>query len=181
MKIQKSVSGFILLLLLLSVLGVGMAFGAPSPGLDEDSIFNKILWVGSLTFLFGESPDNEFIGFLRILMTVLVFTLIYLGLSMIPGLTRGVAITIGIILSILVGVFFPASVLLAWGTTYATLFAFVIVFGPIIGVTALLVMSPTPSGKIALLKLASVVILWWLVYQFSTWAATLGSAAVGGL
>ncbi len=182
MKMQKSISGLILLLLLLSVLGAGMAFaaGSPSPTLEKDSIVNQILWVGSLTFLFGDSPDNEFIGFLRILMTVLIFTLVYLGLSAIPGLTRGVAITISIILSILVSVFFPASILLAWGTTYATLFAFVIVFGPILGVAALLIMSPTPNRGIAFLKLVAVMALWWTVFQIGTWAAKLGSTAVGG-
>ncbi len=181
MGIQKSVSGFIILILLLSLVG-GMALAqSPSPSLDEDSIFNKILWVGSLTFLFGESPDNEFIGFLRILMVVLVFTLIYLGLSMIPGLTRGVAITIGIVLSILVGVFFPKEILLAWGTTYATIFAFIIVFGPVVAVAAAFLMSPTPNRWWAALKLLGIGILWWLVYQIGTWAARIGSAVVMGV
>lgn len=141
--------------------------------LDIGGFISSVLDVGSLQFL--GSPDNQFIGFIRILMAVLIFTLLYLGLSMIPGISRGIGITIGILLAAMVSVFMPADVLLAWGTSYATLFAFVIVFGPVIGLGTLLIFTPTPNRATAFVKLVSVLALWWLVAHIATLANQLGS------
>lgn len=151
----------------------------PAPrGPEEETRVGKviqgIIGVGSLTFLFGGGADGQLCGFLRILLAVLVFTLLYLLLSMIPGLTRGIAITIGIILAIVVAVFTPCVILLAWGTSYATLFAFVVVFGPVLAGLALLLFTPTPNRRVALLKLAIVVISMWLVREISYWAMQIG-------
>ncbi|MBI2103061.1 hypothetical protein HYT55_04430 [Candidatus Woesearchaeota archaeon] len=151
----------------------------PSPRGPESEtgvgkVIQGIIGVGSLTFLFGGNADSQLCGFLRILLAILVFTLLYLLLSMIPGLTRGIAITIGIILAIVVAVFTPCVVLLAWGTSYATLFAFVVVFGPVLAGLMLLLFTPTPNRRVALLKLMIVVILMWLVREISYWAMQIG-------
>ncbi len=152
--------------------------GTPSPSIigggKITQIWQTILGIGSLQFLFGNNAEGQLCGFLRIIMIILIFTLIYFGLSMIPGLTRGTAITLATILSIVSAVFMPCSIFLAWGTAYATLIAFVVVFGPALAGGAFLLMTPTPNRKIAFLKLAIVLILMWLVAVIGTWAGVIG-------
>jgi len=145
-----------------------------TPADGENKFIQFIFWLGSLSFLFGGQAENQLCGFLRILLAFLVFTILYFLASMIPGLTRGVAITISIILAILVAVFTPCVVLLAWGTSYATIFAFVVIFGPVLAGLALLLFTPTPNRRTAFLKLVSVLALMWLVYSISFWAKQLG-------
>ncbi|MBI2103062.1 hypothetical protein HYT55_04435 [Candidatus Woesearchaeota archaeon] len=173
----------LVILLLLPSFSLASAHGTSTTSgdnsLDIGGFVTKILSVGSLSFL--GSPDNQFIGFIRILMAVLIFTLLYLGLSMIPGITRGIGITIGILLAIMVSVFMPADVLIAWGTSYATLFAFVIVFGPVIAGGAFLLLTPTPSRGAAGLKIVILFILWWLVAHIADWAHKLGSSVGGSI
>lgn len=150
----------------------------PSPSIVGDGkitqIWQTIIGIGSLQFLFGTNADDQLCGFLRIIMAILVFTLLYLGLSAIPGLTRGTAIAIGILLSIVSVIFMPCSIFLAWGTAYATLIAFVVVFGPALAGGAFLLLTPTPNRKIAFLKLIVVLILMWLVAVIGTWAGVIG-------
>ncbi len=185
----KSLSLFMIILLLLSsfVLAVEHTSSTSTEdgSLSFKGVIDGVLGIGQLNFLFGgDSPDNQFIGFVRILLGVLVFTLIYLGLSMIPAFSRGVAIAIGIVLTVLVSIFIPATVLLAWGTTYATFFAFVVVFGPMIGMMMALLFTPTPNRPVAFLKLVVVLVLWWLVAHIAVWATRLGSVTAsnpGGL
>ncbi len=151
---------------------------SPSPPIDGGSqitiIWQTIIGIGSLQFLFSSNADDQLCGFLRIIMAILVFTLLYLGLSAIPGLTRGTAIAIGILLSIVSVIFMPCSIFLAWGTAYATLIAFVVVFGPALAGGAFLLLTPTPNRKIAFLKLMVVLILMWLVAVIGTWAGVIG-------
>ncbi len=151
---------------------------SPSPSIIGSvkitQIWQTILGIGSLQFLFGNNAEGQLCGFLRIVMFILVFTLLYLGLSLIPGLTRGVAVTIGVILSIVSVIFMPCSIFLAWGTAYATLIAFVVVFGPALAGGAFLLLTPTPNRKIAFLKLMVVLILMWLVAVIGTWAGVIG-------
>ncbi|MBI4152566.1 hypothetical protein HY495_02545 [Candidatus Woesearchaeota archaeon] len=175
--IKKTYTLVLILLLLLPSFSLASNHGSSTSSGDSAFDFgkfvSKIIGVGQLTFL--GSSDNQFVGFIRILMAILLFTILYFLLSMIPGLTRGVGIAIGILLAVLVSVFLPKDVLIAWGTSYATLFAFVIIFGPVIGLAVLLISTPTPGRVAALVKLASVLILWWLVAHISTWGHELGS------
>ncbi len=150
----------------------------PSPsvigGGKITEIWQIILGIGSLQFLFGNNAEGQLCGFLRIIMAILIFTLLYMGLSLIPGLTKGTAITIAIILSIVSAIFMPCPVLLAWGTTYATIVSFIVVFGPVLAGGMLLLGTPTPNRKIAFLKLIIVFILMWLVGVIGMWASTIG-------
>ncbi|MBS3169133.1 hypothetical protein J4210_01490 [Candidatus Woesearchaeota archaeon] len=177
MIIKKTYTLVLIVLLLLPSFALAANHGSSAPSGDSSfdigEFVSKIIGVGQLTFL--GSSDNQFVGFIRILMAILLFTLLYFLLSMIPGLTRGVGIAIGILLAILVSVFLPQDVLIAWGNSYATLFSFVIIFGPIIGLGAFLIFTPTPGRGVAFIKLVSVLALWWLVAHISTWAHELGS------
>ncbi len=135
-----------------------------------------ILGIGSLTFLLGDSADNKLIGFVRIAMGVIVFSLLYLGLSLIPGMSKNISITIGIVLAIITSVFMPGSVLAMFGETYAATFAFILIGAPLFGIGALLFATPTPNRVIAFAKFVGVCFLIWLFNNIGTWAAKLVAA-----
>lgn len=165
-------------IILISAFGV-MAAPAEGTGLFDiiGNAVDKILSIGSLTFLFGDSADNKFFGFIRISYAILIFAVLYMGLSLIPNFSRQTAITIGIILAIISAVFTPTSLLATFGTTYATIFALLFIVGPIIGVLALLFMTGTPSRLVAGLKILALTALLLIVNEISHWAIALANAS----
>ena len=157
--------------------------GSPFDGVGD--IFGSILDIGRLDFLYDDdlvdlNPDNKFVGFVRILMAIMVFALIYLGLSMIPHMSRNISIVIASCLTVLTAVFFPAEVLMAFGETYAVIFALIIIGGPIMGILALCFLTPTPRWPHALLKFLAVCGVMWLIHKISLWAQILSGVLSGG-
>lgn len=141
--------------------------------------FDKILDFASLSFIFGsDNPEGKFFGFVRILIAILIFSIIYLGISAIPGMggSRNIAIVIALVLAIMTSIFIPKTVLASFGATYAILFSLIIIGGPVIGITALLIITPTPRWYIALVKLVAVVILYILVEEVSRHAQLIVNA-----
>ncbi len=129
MIIQKGTrNGFLLLASLFLV-------SCQQAGISGSSIYNKILWFGSLGFL-GAS-GNPMSGFMRILVTILVFAIFYeLGGIPIGGgplLTPSIRTTISLILAIISGVFIPTSVLAGIGAAYGTLVALFLIGLPVVG------------------------------------------------
>lgn len=164
---------FLFLLLFLVAI---MAVSVSAKGSGD--IISNILDVGRLEFLFGSGADNQLIGFVRILLAILVFAILYVGLSVIPHVPRNIAITVGVLLAVLVAVFTPKEVLLTMGATYSTIFAFIIIGGPILAIMALCLLTPTPNRAIAFLKFLAVVFVMWLISKISVWADKLGSVVV---
>ncbi|MBI2145957.1 hypothetical protein HYU22_01290 [Candidatus Woesearchaeota archaeon] len=164
------------LLLVLLLLTSSFALAA-TPGQSLKSAFSSILDVGSLKFLLGGQADNQFFGFVRIAIAVLIFALLYMGLSLIPNMSRNTAIVVGIILAIISAVFIPKSVLAAMGETYAVIFSFLIIGGPIAGVGWLVFGTPTLNRFAAALKFFAVLLLMWLVNEIGHWAAKLTAIA----
>ncbi len=167
--------GLLLLFLIVSLLAVSSVMAASLADTLE-KVGEKILEIGSLKFLLGGGADNQFFGFVRISLGILIFSVLYMGLNLIPNMDRTVAITVGVILAIISAVFTPASILAAFGATYATLFAFIFVGGPIIGVLYLLFVTPTRSRAIAGVKLIVLTMLLLLVNEISHWAIILANA-----
>ncbi len=166
-----------LMLLSLSVMLLLM-----SPVLAEglfDSIsgaWDGILSIGSLEFLLGSSADNKLIGFVRIAIGVAIFALLYFGLVMIPGMSRNIAITLGVIFAVISAVFMPASVLTLFGESWAVVFAFLFIGAPLVAVGALLFATPTPGRGVAFLKFIGVCFLIWLFNEIGHWASLLAAA-----
>ncbi len=169
---MKKENFFVLTLLLLTFISAGSVVAE----IDIGKAVSQILDIGSLKFLFGASADNQLIGFVRIVVAILVFALLYLGSSMIPHMSKNIAITISILLSIITAVFLPKEVLLVFGETYATIFALIIIGGPIIAIMALCFFTPTPNRAVAFIKFLTVCFVMWLIAKISVWAGKLGSA-----
>ena len=164
-------SNLIFMFLVLTVLLSSSVFA----GLGD--AISGILDIGRLEFLFGSGAENQLIGFVRILMAILVFSILYWGLSIIPGMPRNIAITIGVLLAILTAVFMPKEILLTFGATYATIFALIIIGGPIAGALALCFFTPTPNRGVAFIKFLVIVFVMWLISKINVWAGKLATAS----
>lgn len=120
-------AGVIGLVLLLSLFVVSCT---TEPGPSFGDIWNKLLWFGSLGFL----GENEFglVGFMRILLVVLVFALLYEG-SRVAGLSQNIGIVVSAILAIISVIFIPNAVLAGIGAAYATVVSVILIGGIVFG------------------------------------------------
>lgn len=164
----------ILLFLLMSLLTTPLVLADFGDTIKD--IGNTILDIGRLEFL-GSIADNQFIGFVRIAIAIIVFALLYLGLSLIPNFSRGIAITIAIVMSIITAIFIPGNVLAAFGATYAILFSFIIIGGPIVGGLLLVFLTPTPNRAVAAIKGVCLIILGVFINLIAYWAEQVYQAA----
>lgn len=170
------------LMLLVGMFAAGCKTGAGSSSSepDIDGVVDKILEVGSLEFLgISDVGDNQLIAFIRIALAVLLFTLLYFGLSLVPGLgeQKSIKITVALILSIITAVFLPATILATFGGTYAGIFGFIIIGAPLAGVAWLLFATDTPGRFVAGLKFFGTCFAIWLVSEISYWANKLAGTS----
>ncbi|HLD80008.1 MAG TPA: hypothetical protein VJA18_05610 [Candidatus Nanoarchaeia archaeon] len=137
------------------------------PGPSAGQIWEKIVHIGTLGFLcksglFGTcNYEDNLVAFMRILVGILVFALLYVGASAIPGLSenRNVSIAVCIILAIMSVIFIPGSVLAGIGAAYATLIASVLIGAPIVGGLLLFRMIPGDTKGGVLLRIVVLFIL----------------------
>lgn len=135
---------------------------APAPGPSGSEVWETILEIGSLGFLCKNEPVNLFFGLvtidrcnreaglialMRILIGILVFALLYMGTSAVPGLNqnRNIAITVSLILAVMSVIFIPESVLIGIGSAYATIISVILIGAPIVGGLLLFRMIPVNS------------------------------------
>jgi hypothetical protein len=169
-------------LVLLLVLGTMLS---PCVLAESDGIkgtISDILDIGRLEWLLGGSAENQLIGFIRIIIAILIFTMLYLGLSVANNamggnaIPKNIAITIGILMAIVSAVFIPGEVLMMFGETYATIFSLIIIGGPILAILSLCFMTPTPGRGMAFLKFCAICFVIWLIDKITDWAAVLSNS-----
>ena len=160
---------FLVLLVCGSSLVMANSHGTFGTDFDLGEIIGDIASFGALEWLFGSGADSQFVGFLRVIMAILAFTIIYYGLSFIPNINRNIAVAIGILLAIMSAVFTPGNVLMAAGVAWGSILAFIVVFGPVITVLVILFATPTPWWA-AIIKLFALGALTWILGQISYWA-----------
>ncbi len=132
----------------------------PDPGPSASDIWNTILNIGTLGFL--GSGEEGLVSLMRILIVILVFALLYLAASIVPGLNqnRNISIAVAAILSIMSVIFIPSSVLIGVGAAYATLISVILIGAPIVGGLALFRMIPGETrGGIAVRCIVLLVLL----------------------
>ena len=152
-------AGVISLLLVSLLLLSGCPF-TPDPGPSASDIWNTILNIGTLGFL--GSGEEGLVSLMRILIFILVFALLYLAASIVPGLNqnRNISIAVAAILSIISVIFIPSSVLIGVGAAYATLISVILIGAPIVGGLALFRMIPGETrGGIAVRCIVLLVLL----------------------
>ncbi len=131
--------------------------------------WESVISVGSLQFL-GVTGDSAVVAFTRILIVIFVFAVLFGVLSGFGGragplsfLSRGQAGIVAGIIALITGIFFPAAVLLALGTEWATLVALLLLGTPIFALFFLLSSLPDDSCSWRFLKLISSLLLLWII------------------
>ena len=138
-------------------------------------IWNKILWFGTLGFI--GFNDNPVAGFMRILVGILIFAILF-ELSRVVGLSRNIGITVSIILSLMTAVFIPGTVLAGIGTAYATFVSFVLIGLPVVGGLYALYRIPSTSRWWIFIKIVLILILIAILISVKDHALAL--SAIGG-
>lgn len=131
--------------------------------------WQQILSFGSLSFL-SVSPDTAVVAFTRILLTIFVFAILFGVLSgfgsrvgPLSFLSRGQAGVVAGVIAVITAIFLPASVILAVGTSWATLIALLLLGLPILGFFLLLYSLPDDSCAWRFLKLVISLLLLWII------------------
>lgn len=170
---MKKFSGLFLLFLVLGLLMASSVLAVNPIDSLGDTLSKLIGKIGSLSFL-GNS-DAQFIGFLRILYGILVFTLIYLAAQALGDkIPRNIAIAISVILAIMVAVFTPGTVLVAIAGSYSVAAA-TLIFGGLLGAAIWFVIGTKTETAFALgVKLFLLLLTTWLIGQFNTLLVQVG-------
>lgn len=159
---------------LVALLSVGVARADLVSTLD--SVWQKILGVGYLSFLHGGSAV---VGFTRIMIWILCFTIFFAVQGMkikdkpIVPFSRNQGMVVAFVVATIAAVFMPASVLLATGTGWSTAVALLLIGGPIVGIGYLMwslpgedsaTKKPFPEtrGHVVIKLLACALMLWIL-------------------
>jgi hypothetical protein len=168
-------------LILLLILGTILSPCALAEGEGIKGTISSVLDIGRLEWLFGNTAENQLVGFMRIVIAILIFTVLYMGLSAANqamggnAIPKNIAITISILLAIISAVFIPGEVLMMFGETYATIFSLIIIGGPIIAIMALCFATPTPGRGVAFIKFLGICFVIWLIDKITDWAAVLST------
>ncbi len=156
MMIKKS-SVVIFSLLLLGLLLVSCTSSGPSKSF-KDWVYD----IGTLQFLGVTSGENTLIGFLRILIAVLIFVILYEVAHLF--LTPNVSIAVSAILAIGSAIFIPGEILAGIFGAYATLFSLILIGAPVVGgLWAIWRIPGDTRGGIALRALILLILLWILL------------------
>jgi hypothetical protein len=147
-------------------------------GSTFQGVWYNIISIGNLSWL-GVSDGGIVVAFTRILLGLLAFALFFAVITVFGGgkgdakkapisfFNRTQAMIVSGILAVMTAVFLPAQVILAVGTGWATAMAFVLLFGPVVGVGYLLWSFPfngQPDTKGTLfLKFVLCLVLFWIL------------------
>ncbi|MEK6969652.1 MAG: hypothetical protein AABW48_04445 [Nanoarchaeota archaeon] len=164
---MKKFFGLFLLFLVLGLLMASSVLAVNPIDSLGDTLSGLISKIGSLSFL-GDS-GTQLIGFLRILYGILVFTLMYLAFHAIGDkVPKNIAIAISVILAIIVAIFTPGTVLVAFAGSYSVAAA-TILFGGLFGAAIWFVIGTKTETAFALgVKVGLLLLATWLVAQFDT-------------
>ena len=141
-------------------------------------IWNKILWFGTLGFL-GYTAEPPMAGFMRIMIAVLIFAILFELANLTGFLSRNIAITIALILAIISAIFIPGAVLAGIGAGYATFVALVLVGLPVVGGLYLFFRLPTGTRAQRFIRFVVLLILLAILFQVKAHASAL--SAMGGM
>lgn len=138
-------------------------------------VFSSIISIGNLSWL-GISPSSVVVGFTRLLIWILVFTIFYAVIhafgqgkrsNVLGFLNKNQGMIVSAVLATMSAIFLPPALILGAGAGWATLVAFVLIGGPIVGIALLLWQIPGKGKKdtkaTVFLKLVIVGLLFWIL------------------
>lgn len=155
---------------ILSLMLVPSALANDSPFEKIGEVFAGISEFGALGWLDNNfKGDNQLIGFLRILIGIIIYSLIYMAIRMVNDkvsnleIPKGTAVTISVVLAIISVIFMPSVVITTIGASYGAAAAFVLIGSLLGSFLYLLYGTDTQSSVMALSKLGGVFFVGWLL------------------
>ena len=133
-------------------------------GSTMGNVWDKVLSVGNLEFL-GLSSSAMVVAFTRILIWILVFAIIYAvaRLDALRFMNKNQKMVIAGVFATISAIFMPVPVILAVGSSWATLVAFLLIGAPIVAIGILLFNISNDSCPYIFLKLMLCFLLLWLL------------------
>jgi hypothetical protein len=137
------------------------------------NVFGKIVGIGNLGFL-GMADTAIVLGVTRLLIWVFVFTIIYAVIAVASGnnnvslgfLKKNHALVVALVMATITSIFLPPEVLLAVGSGWATIVAFVLIGAPVVGIAFLLWKIPGKGEETRFtlfLKFVLCCLLFWVL------------------
>ncbi len=143
-----------------------------------NDIWTNVLHIGGLGFLGGS--DGPVVGFMRIMVFILVFSLIYGGLRLVlGGLGSNIPIVIAAVISIISVIFIPGPVLMAIGGAYGTVVAFVLIGSVVFAGGLMLYIIPTTNRGWRLVRFIILCLLLFILMNVRDHAKILLTTGVG--
>ncbi len=135
-------------------------------------VWKGILSIGKLEFL-GINTETAITGFLRLMIGILVFAILFELATLSRLMSKNIAITVSIIISIMTAIFLPGKVLAAIGSAYALVISSILVGVPVIGALYGIYKIPGTVGG-HLLRIVILFIALWFLTLIKAHAGTLG-------
>ena len=160
--------------LVLSILSIMFFALVPSVLADPQSVLfrliDQVIYFGSFSFL-GVPNPTLLLAFTRFMIWILTFTLFFAVMSnktevkgfSLGFLKRNQAMVISAVIASITIIFLPVETLLAFGAGWATLIALVLVGGPVIGILAVFLMTPSDDRVYLFMKFIGCLVLLWIL------------------
>lgn len=143
------------------------------------SIFESIIEIGSLSFL-GVPSGSMLIMFVRFLIGILVFTIIFAVMSTlggakkggIPWMKRNIAVVVALVIALITMIFLPVDVLLAAGGGLGVAIGMILVGAPVVAIAMMIIKLPGQASggdtrASLFLKLLLCCLLFWVLTAMS--------------
>ena len=132
-------------------------------------VMNTISHIGTLKFLGVTSGGNALVGFVRVLVAIMVFAILFESGRFF--LNQNIAAAAAGVLAVISAIFMPANILAGVGGAYATLTAFVLIGIPVVG-GLFVVFQVIPSTTRFWLGLRTllIILLIWILSNVKTHA-----------
>ena len=148
----------------------------PGEEVTFETVWEEILSIGKLEFLGFFEGENALTGFMRVLIGVLVFTVLF-ALTSLTGLPRNIGITLAVIISIISIIFIPGTILAGIGASYGFIVALLMIAIPVGGCLYGFFMIPTTSRALIGLRIVILTIALWILFAVKAHATDLLAGA----
>jgi len=168
--------GFLLFVMLSSLLLITSCSTSTSSSSSIDvmdtleNVWDAVLDIGMLKFL-KISSENALSGFMRLMIGILVFTLIFEATRLLGDYAnRNARVVVAVIISIISVIFMPKKILLAIGSTYSIIVSIIMIGVPVAAGFYALYRIPSDNRWQVGMKVFILGILLWIMFVVRDYA-----------
>jgi hypothetical protein len=160
-----------LLLIILFVVSCTSTVPPGSTGSTTQNVWNRVINIISLKDLGVQDPARAIIAFMRILVTLLVFVILFEAARLF--LSQNVAIVIAAVLAIMSAIFIPGKILAGIGGAYATIISLILIGIPVAGGLYAIFRIPSTRREYIFIRIVIILILMWILGAVKVHATSL--------